>query len=102
MILQTVKPTIQPLGIGYANRPKKAQNGGYVVFSHIYACLALILQPLRGDSIAFSKPTRREADSQPISQSGSQSGKQAGRQAGRVKLFSLGDHVYKQWGTCCA
>ena len=28
MILQGVKPTIQPLGVGYANRPKKAQNGG--------------------------------------------------------------------------
>ena len=28
MILQGVKPTIQPLGVGDANRPKKAQNGG--------------------------------------------------------------------------
>ena len=28
MILQEVKLTIQPLGVGYANRPKKAQNGG--------------------------------------------------------------------------
>ena len=28
MILQGVKLTIQPLGVGYANRPKKAQNGG--------------------------------------------------------------------------
>ena len=36
MILQRVKPTNQPLGVGYANRPKKAQNGGYVAFSHIY------------------------------------------------------------------
>ena len=26
MILQGVKPTIQPLGEGYANRPKKANN----------------------------------------------------------------------------
>ena len=42
MILQGVKQTIQPLGVGYANRPKKAQNGGYVAFSLIYACLALI------------------------------------------------------------
>ena len=42
MILQGVKLTIQPLGVGYANRPKKAQNGGYVAFSPIYACLALI------------------------------------------------------------
>ena len=33
MILQGVKLTIQPLGVGYATRPKKAQNGGYVVFS---------------------------------------------------------------------
>ena len=41
MILQGVKLTIQPLGVGYANRPKKAKNGGYVVFSPIYACLAL-------------------------------------------------------------
>ena len=42
MILQGVKLTIQPLGVGYANRPKQAQNGGYVAFSPIYACLALI------------------------------------------------------------
>ena len=42
MILQGVKLTIQPLGVGYANRPKEAQNGGYVAFSPIYACLALI------------------------------------------------------------
>ena len=42
MILQGVKLTIQPLGVGYANRPKKAKRGGYVAFSHIYACLALI------------------------------------------------------------
>ena len=33
MILQGVKLTIQPLGVGYANRPKKAQNGGYAAFS---------------------------------------------------------------------
>ena len=26
MILQGVKLTIQPLGVGYANRPKKAEN----------------------------------------------------------------------------
>ena len=42
MILQGVKLKIQPLGVGYANRPKKAQMGGYVAFSPIYACLALI------------------------------------------------------------
>ena len=41
-ILQGVKQTIQPLGVGYANRPKKAQNGGYVAFSPVHACLALI------------------------------------------------------------
>ena len=33
MILQGVKLIIQPLGEGYANRPKKAKNGGYVAFS---------------------------------------------------------------------
>ena len=33
MILQGVKPTIQPLGVGYVNRPKKAKMGGYVAFS---------------------------------------------------------------------
>ena len=32
MILQGVKLTIQPLGVGYANRPKKAKMGGYVAF----------------------------------------------------------------------
>ena len=42
MILQGVEPTIQPLGVGYANRPKKAKMGGYVAFSPIYASLALI------------------------------------------------------------
>ena len=35
MILQGVKLTIQPLGVGYANRPKKARMGGYVAFSPI-------------------------------------------------------------------
>ena len=36
MILQGVKLTIQPLGVGYANRPKKAQNGGVCgVFPYI-------------------------------------------------------------------
>ena len=39
MILQGVKITIQPLGVGYANRPKM---GGMWRFPHIYACLALI------------------------------------------------------------
>ena len=33
MILQGVKLTIQPLGVGYANRPKKVKMGGYVAFS---------------------------------------------------------------------
>ena len=43
MILQGVKLTIQPLGVGYANRPKKGPNGGVCgVSPHIYACLALI------------------------------------------------------------
>ena len=40
MILQGVKLTIQPLGVGYANRPK--MGGGMWRFPHIYACLALI------------------------------------------------------------
>ena len=42
MILQGVKQIIQPLGVGYANSRKKAKMGGYVAFSPIYACLALI------------------------------------------------------------
>ena len=42
MILQGVKPTIQPLGVGYANRPKKAKMGGYVAFSPVCGCLALM------------------------------------------------------------
>ena len=49
-ILQGVNLSIQPLGVAYANRPKKAQNGGYVVFPPKFACLALIWQCLRGDS----------------------------------------------------
>ena len=36
---QGVKLTIQPLVVGYANRPKKAQNGGYVAFFPIYLAL---------------------------------------------------------------
>ena len=35
MILQVVKLTIQPLAVGYANRPKKAKMGGYVAFSPV-------------------------------------------------------------------
>ena len=45
MILQGVKLTIQPLGVGYANGPKKAQNGGgggAVAFSPLNTCLGLI------------------------------------------------------------
>ena len=43
MILQGVKQTIQPLEAGYANRPKKAQNGGVCgVSPYIRACMALI------------------------------------------------------------
>ena len=43
MILHGVKLTIQPLGVGYANRPKKAQKGGVCgVFPYIRACVALI------------------------------------------------------------
>ena len=42
IILQKVKQTDQPLGIGYVNRPKKAKIRGYVAFSLIHACLALI------------------------------------------------------------
>ena len=37
MILQGIKLTIQPLGVGYANRPKKAQNGGVCgIFPYIH------------------------------------------------------------------
>ena len=42
LILQGVKLTTQPIGVGYAIRPKKAKMGGYVAFSPMYACLALI------------------------------------------------------------
>ena len=41
MILQGVKLTIQPLGVGYTNSPKKAKMGGMWRFP-LYACLALI------------------------------------------------------------
>ena len=39
MILPGVKLTIQPLGVGYAIRRKKAKMGGYVVFSPILALI---------------------------------------------------------------
>ena len=43
MTLQGVKLTIQPLGVGYANSPKKAPKGGVCgVSPYIRACLALI------------------------------------------------------------
>ena len=44
MVLQGVKPTIQPLGVGCMNEPKKAQNGGglWGSFPHRWAFLALI------------------------------------------------------------
>ena len=48
MILQGVKLIIQPLGVECANMPKKAQNGGYVVFSPIYAYLVGTRDPRHG------------------------------------------------------
>ena len=41
MILHGVKLTIS-LGVGYAIGPKRPKMGGYVAFSPIYTCLALI------------------------------------------------------------
>ena len=59
------------------------------------------------NSISFGKAPRREADSQPISQSGRQAVSQAVTSAGRqtgwqkhtVWLFSVADHKYKYWRT---
>ena len=43
MILEGVKPTIQPLGVGYATKPKKAQNDRVGRgFPFLQAYLALI------------------------------------------------------------
>ena len=40
MILQKVKLTIRPLGVGYSNRPKIAQNGGVCgVYPYMAKCL---------------------------------------------------------------
>ena len=36
IIIQGVKKTIQPLEVGYANSPKKAQKGAYVASSLTY------------------------------------------------------------------
>ena len=48
-------PTTQPLGVGYANRPKKARNGGVCGISpYVRACLALIVLP-------SASPPRRES-----------------------------------------
>ena len=33
VVLQGVKQTIQPFEVGYTNRPKKTQKGGFVAFS---------------------------------------------------------------------
>ena len=52
------------------------------------------------NSTAFGKAPRREADSQPISQSVRQAVGQAGRQTGRTgRLFSVADNSYKQGGS---
>ena len=98
MILQGVKLTIQPLGVGYANRPKEAQTGAVCgVFPYIRACVALIQQPLRGDSMPLASPPRREANSQPISQSVTQAvtwgvgqaSRQARKQASKNTQFGF-------------
>ena len=62
MNLQGVKPTIQPLGVGYANGPKKGRNGGGMWrFPHIYGPAWLCSNNLCEDdlknSVAFSKTT---------------------------------------------
>ena len=44
---------------------------------------------LRGDSVAFGKAPPREAESQPISQSGKQAGRQAGRNT-QLSFFQVG------------
>ena len=60
MILQGVKLTIQPLGVGYANRPVMAQNGGYVAFysnsktSCIHARQNAMLSETRRQSMPLS------------------------------------------------
>ena len=41
MIVQGVKQTNEPLEVGYGNSPKKAQNGGYVVFSPIHGLASI-------------------------------------------------------------
>ena len=71
IILQGVKLTMQPLGVGYANRPNKAPNAGYVAFSTLYACLALTnnlcevillpsASPPHGESTPSNAHTKRE------------------------------------------
>ena len=61
MILQGVKPTIQPLGVGYANSPKKAKMGGYVAFSPYIRLpgfdLTTSAKSVLENSIAFGKST---------------------------------------------
>ena len=50
MILQGVKLTIQPLGVGYANRPKKAQNRGACGIFPYIRLPGFDLTTSRGDS----------------------------------------------------
>ena len=47
MILQGVKQMIQPLEVGYANSPKKAQKGG--MWFGVFPCIRLPGLDLRGD-----------------------------------------------------
>ena len=71
MILQKIKPTIQPLEVGHTNRLQKApQNGVCGIFSYVQACVSFIKKPLRSDfdlslnnlhnsnSIAFGKSAK--------------------------------------------
>ena len=47
MILQMVKQTIRSLAVGYANRPKKAQNGAlhkHVLYHPIHSCEPLLVE----------------------------------------------------------
>ena len=96
MILQGVKLTIQPLGVGYAHRPKNAQNGGVCgIFPYIRLPGFDLTTSARGFYCL------RQCTSTRGCQSANQSLSQASSQSDRNTQFGFlvsGRRGPKQWG----
>ena len=95
--------TLEQNGLRFreANFQTVCNGGGVCISGLLWTCGPEQSGAPSSNSTAFGKAPRREADSQPISQSGSRSGKQASRQAGRNTQFGFVSgvvYIYKQWG----